>query len=100
MIRSKICTNDVEKCIRTLCIRDGCDRRTNKIRKFLMSDKLQDAECEVKSANREFVKANKEYYEVIARDSAVDRIFKLVKEYEVSKEWDDGKVRNCKKIEQ
>ena len=65
MIRNNICTTDIDKCVRILCKRDGCSSREKKIRKFLMLDKLKDAEYNIKSIHKEFAKANEEYFKVI-----------------------------------
>ena len=101
MIRNSLCTNDVQKCVKTLCQRNNVTfvRRSNKIRKFLMADKLQDTENERRCANREFIKASEEYNKVIDRSSPSHNIFQVVKDFETKKVWEEGKNKNNKKIQ-
>ena len=98
MIRNNVCTNDVNSCIKILCKREDCKRRKNKLKQFLMNDKLQDAEYEIKSARREFSDSIKEYYKFVQKNSAIDKIYTLIKDHENKLVWEEGKIRNNKKL--
>ena len=98
LYKYKIGTNDVNKCVKTLCRNNRNYKRRGKLIQYLMKDKLDDAEKEMRRAKIENLNNIKEYKKVI-REEATDRSFNAIMRREGEIAWNAGKQKKQKKIE-
>ena len=95
----KIGTNDVNKCMKVLCIDRTNRQRKQKLVSYLMKDKLNDAEKEVRKARNENLKRINEYKKEIKDGERADNLFMDILKKEREKVWNIGKTKKTKKIE-
>ena len=92
-------TNEVEKYAQIVCkqsVRKGGNR---KLIKDAMKHKADDAKFAENRARSEFVKCKNEYNKVIKNGSMIDVIFNRMMKDEVEHIWNEGKIKNKKKVE-
>ena len=94
----KIGTNDVSRCVKVLCIDSSNARRKQKLICYLMKDKLEDAEREVKRARNENLMKIKEYKKEIKEGERADMLFKDILKREREKVWNIGKTKKNRKV--
>ena len=99
LCKHKVGTNDVNRCVTVLCRNSENYKRRMKILYFLMKDKMDDADREVKRARNENLRMIKEYKKVIKEGEIVDLSFREILKRERDKVWSDGKKKNQRKIE-
>ena len=99
LCKHKVGTNDVNRCVTVLCRNSENYKRRLKILYFLMKDKMDDADREVKRARNENLRMIKEYKKVIKEGEIVDLSFREILKRERDKVWSDGKKKNQRKIE-
>ena len=99
LYKHKLGTNDVSRCVTVLCRDNENLKRRKKILSFLMKDKLDDAEKEVRRTRSENLRMIKEYKKVVKEGERADISFKIILEKERNKVWNDGKKKSQKKIE-
>ena len=84
LCKYKYCTRDVEQCIHKLY--KGRDhKRINKVISFIMKDKMEDSEKEVRKAKSEYSMATEEYRRAVETRSAADVIFVNIMKTETEK---------------
>ena len=88
----------VEQCIQKLYKQED-NKRVNKVVNFIMKEKLEDAENEVRKAERNFSKASVEYTKCVQRMGATDRAYIDITKKETERLWTIGKKKNQNKIE-
>ncbi|MCP3849452.1 MAG: hypothetical protein GY694_04320, partial [Gammaproteobacteria bacterium] len=66
---------------------------------FIMKDKLEDSEIEVKKAKLKFNEASEDYRKVIPTNSFVNESFVRIMKNETERLWTIGKRKNNKKVE-
>ena len=94
----KIGTNDVSRCVKVLCIDSRNAKRKQKLICYLMKDKLEDAEKEVKRARNENLMKIKEYKKEIKEGERADMLFKDILKREREKVWSIGKTKKNRKV--
>ena len=97
LCKYKYCTREVEQCIHKLY--KGRDhKRINKVISFIMKDKMEDSEKEVRKAKSEYSMATEEYRRAVEARSAADVIFVNIMKTETEKLWTIVKRKNKNKI--
>ena len=99
LLKYKISTNDVNKCVQILCKDNMNQKRREKLVCCMMKDKLDDAEKEVRRARRENSNKIEEYRKVIREGGPADLSFKMIMRREGEKVWNNGRLRKQMKVE-
>ena len=97
--KHKVGTNDVNRCMKVLCIDNRNKKRKQKILCYLMKDKLEDAEKEVRKAKAENLKRINEYKKEVREGERADSLFKDILKKESQKAWNIGKTKKTRKVD-
>jgi len=98
LYKQKIGTKVVDDCVKNLCRGSTHRKRKEKLTRFIMKDKLEDSEREVKEAKREYHMKTKEYRKQIEEGGSADKLFKNIMKRDTEKTWTEGKRKKQKKI--
>ena len=91
-------TNEVERYAQVVCKQNVRRGRNDKLIKDTMKHKVEDAKFDENEVRKLFVRSKIEYCRVIQRGSMIDMVFNRMMKYEVEQVWNEGKLRNTRKV--
>ena len=97
-MEGNIGTNDVEKYAAIVSKQSVKKFRNTKLIMCAMRTKLSDAEYDERNTRNQFMRNSIEYARVTFRGSPADKEFKQMMKHEVEYVWNDGKVKNKRKV--
>ena len=91
-------TNEVEKFAASVSKQNVRKGRNVKLINYTMRTKVSDSEFDEKTVRQEFVQKSVEYSRLTIKGSDVDKEFRRLMKNEVEMVWNEGKLKNKKKI--